>query len=170
MKNPLPTEDLRYDMSQFYPLKAALETLLGHRVYLRLKETATLRDWKDEVQKLLCAIGVAVKSTVEIAEGDWFEEIDSTLKRGQNYVAASKSVTALFAHLAATLAELVFIQLGFLPLGRQSKETIPLTKGWWTLNSVRSVQYVQNNNQRHTAQELRDKRNKGSPEVMSRLR
>jgi len=156
MKKALPTEDLRYDMSQFYALKEALGTLLGNRVYLRLKETATLQDWKDAVRKLLKSIDVAVKSTVEIADSDWFEEIDNILELGRRRVAASKSVTALFAHLAATLTQLVFIQLGFLP--RQRKDTIPLTKRWWTLNSVRSVQYVQNNNQRKTAQELRDKR------------
>jgi len=56
MKNLLPTEGLRFDMSQFYPLKAVLEELLGHHVYLRLKETATLPDWKDVIQKLLRAI------------------------------------------------------------------------------------------------------------------
>ena len=80
MKAPLPTEELRYDMSQFYPLKAVLEELLGHRVYLRLKETATLRDWKREIQKLLRAIKIAVKSTVEIADDDWFAGIDSILE------------------------------------------------------------------------------------------
>ena len=64
MKSPLPIEDLRYDMSQFYPLKSALEDLLGHRVYLRLKETGTLRDWKIEIQKLLRAIKIAIDSTI----------------------------------------------------------------------------------------------------------
>jgi hypothetical protein len=62
-------------MSQFYPLKAALEALLGHRDYLRLKETATLRDWKDEIQQLLSAIRIATKSTVEIADDDWFADM-----------------------------------------------------------------------------------------------
>jgi len=158
MKELLPTEELRYDMSQFYPLKAILEELLGHRVYSRLKETATLRDWKEAIQNLLRAIKVAIQSTVDIADDDWFADIDSILELGKTEIAESKTVTDLFACLSATLARLAFLQIGFLPLGRQQKGTIPLTKEWWTLTSVRTVQYVQNDKQRHTAQGLRNKR------------
>ncbi len=158
MKELLPTEELRYDMSQFYPLKAVVEELLGHRVYSRLKETGTLRDWQDVLQRLLRAIKLAIESSVDIADDDWFAEIDSILELGRTQIAESKTVTDLFARLSATLARLVFLQIGFFPLGRQQKETIPLTKEWWTLTSVRTVQYVQNNKQRHTAQGLRKKR------------
>lgn len=157
MQKLLPTEELRYDMSQFYPLKAALEGLLGHGTYMRLKETGTLRDWKQEVNKLIRAIRIAVESTVAIADDEWFEEIDSILELGESHIAASSTVTELFAHLSATLTKLVFLQIGFLPLGRKTRGAVPLTKQWWTLNTVRTVQYVQNGNQRRTAQERRDK-------------
>src|SRR2546429_5842893 len=86
MKAPLPTEELRYDMSQFYPLKAVLEELLGRRVYLQLKETGTLRDWKVEIQKLLRAIKTAIESTVELADDDWFADVDSTLEDGKKLI------------------------------------------------------------------------------------
>jgi hypothetical protein len=158
MKELLPTDELRHDMSQFYPLKAVLEELLGHRVYSRLKETATLRDWKDEIQRLLRAIKIAIKSTVEIADDDWLAEIDSILELGKTQITESKTVTELFASVSATLARLVFLQIGFLPLGRQQRETIPLTKECWTLTSVRTVQFVQNHKQRQTAQALRARR------------
>ena len=158
MKELLPTEELRFDMSQFYPLKAVLEELLGHRVYSRLKETATLRDWQDVIQKLLRAIKIAIESTVGIADDDWFADIDSILELGKTQIAESKTVTDLFACLSATLARMVFLQIGFLPLGRQQIETIPLTKERWTLRSVRTVQYVQNRKQRDTARMLRNKR------------
>jgi hypothetical protein len=159
MKRPLATEGIHYDASQFFSLKTTLETLLGERTHMRLKGAASLRSWKDEVLKLLRAIEVSVKSTVEIADTDWFEEIDSVLERGRVDIARSKSATSLFANLSSTLTELVFIQLGCFPKGRR-RETIPLTKRWWTLRWVRSVQYVQTNIQRQTAQELRDKRKK----------
>ncbi len=160
MQKLLPTEELRYDMSQFYPLKAALEGLLGHGTYMRLKETGTLRDWKQEVNKLLRAIRIAVESTVAIADDEWFAEIDSILELGKSHIASSITVTELFAHLSATLTKLVFLQIGFLPLGGQTKGAVPLTKQWWTLDPVRTVQYVQNGNQRRTAQGRRDKRAK----------
>jgi hypothetical protein len=165
MKELLPTEELRYDMSQFYPLKAVLEELLGHHVYSRLKETGTLRDWRDVIQKLLRAIELAIESTVDIADEDWFADIDSILELGRTQIAESKTVTDLFACLSATLAQLVFLQIGFLPLGRQQIETIPLTKERWTLRSVRTVQYVQNRKQRDTARMLRNKRIRPSRRV-----
>src|SRR5713101_6556747 len=99
MKELLPTEELRFDMSQFYPLKAVLEELLGHRVYSRLKETATLRDWQDVIQKLLRAIKIAIESTVGIADDDWFADIDSVFELGRTQIAESKTVTDLFANL-----------------------------------------------------------------------
>ena len=154
----MPTEELRFDMSQFYPLKAVLEELLGHRVYSRLKETATLRDWQDVLQRLLRAIKLAIESTVDIADQDWFAEIDSILELGKTQIAESKTVTDLFACLSATLVRVVFLQIGFLPLGRQQIENIPLTKERWTLRSVRTVQYVQNRKQRDTARMLRNRR------------
>jgi hypothetical protein len=166
MKTALPTDELRYgDMSQFYPLKAALEQLLGHRAYLRLKETATLRDWKEEIQKLIRAIKIAIESTVEIADGDWFSDIDKILELGKNQITTSKNVTALFANLSAMLVRLVFLQIGFLPLGRQGNNTVRLTKDWWTLNYVRTIQYVQNSEQRHKAKLLRGKRARAIAEM-----
>jgi len=158
MKAPLPTEELRYDMSQFYPLKEVLEKLLGHRVYLRLKETGTLRDWKAEIRKLLLAIKTAIESTIELADDDWFAEVDSILEYGEKRIQDSKTITQLFAYLSATLTKLVFLQIGFFPSGRFKREIVPLTKEWWTLNPVRTVQYVQNRKQRACAQRLRDKK------------
>ena len=144
-----PIEELRYDMSQFYPLKAVFEQLLGKRAYQRLKETGTLRDWKDQSQRLIKAIQLAIKSTVEIADDGWFSDIHSTLELGNKKIASSKTITALFANLSATLTRLVFLQIGFFPT-RGSTETIPLTRQYWTLKSVRTVQYVQTIAQRDT--------------------
>ena len=163
MKTTLPIEELHYDMSQFYPLKAVLEQLLGRRVYLRLKETGTLRDWKVELRKLLRAIKLSIKLTVEIADDQWFVDVYNTLELGQKQIGDSKTVTALFAHLSATLTRLVFLQIGYFPSGRYHKQTIPITKEWWTLKGVRTVQYVQSGEQRRVAGE-RQKRRASSPD------
>jgi hypothetical protein len=163
VKAPALTEEIRYDMSQFYSLKSVLEKLMGHSVYMRLKETATLSDWQEEVQKLLLSIKMAIKSTVEIADNEWFDEIDVILESGEKDIVSSKTVTELFARFSATLTQVVFLQIGFLPLGRQGQKTIPLKKEYWTLNKVRTVQYIQSNIQSHEAQKLRDKRKGGAP-------
>jgi len=134
--------DIRYDMSQFYPMKAVLEQLFGKNCYCKLKETATLKDWKVETKRLLSSIEVALTSTVEIADSEWRAEVKEVLELGGKHIAGAKTITDLFAHLSATLTRLVFLQLGNLP-NRSSAASVPLTSKYWQLNSYRSVQYVQ---------------------------
>jgi hypothetical protein len=108
-------EDIRYDMSQFYPMKAVLEQLFGRRCYMKLKETGNLKDWKVESERLLRAIEVATDSTVEIADPKWRSDVKDALDLGQRHVAGAESITSLFAHLCSTLTRLVFLQLGCFP-------------------------------------------------------
>lgn len=155
MKRTTPTEDIRYDMSQFYPLKVVFEQLLGKNTYDRLKETANLRDWKSETAKLLKAIEIAIMETVRIADQTWYDEVRDILELGRKEVAASKSVTALFSYLSAALTRLVFTQIGLLPSGGYRQRVVPLQPRHWKLDAIRSVQYVQNANQRRNAERLR---------------
>jgi hypothetical protein len=158
MKRPPLTEDIQHDMSQFYPLKDVLEQLFGKATYDRVKETAGLREWKAETTKLLKAIEIAISATVQVADDAWRDEIRDILKLGRRHIATSRSVTALFAHLSATLTRLVFIQIGFLPLGHYRDRVVPLTAKRWKLDPVRTVQYVQSADQRATAQCLHQRR------------
>src|SRR5712692_2355874 len=107
--------ELRYDMSQFYPLKAALEQILGRRTYAKLKETGTLADWKAETKKLLKAIDLSVKETVKVADAEFFEEVTQLIELGNSHIASAKEISELFAGLSATLARLVFLQIGYIP-------------------------------------------------------
>jgi hypothetical protein len=142
MKRASLTEDIRYDMSQFYPLKAVLEELLGKATYDRLKETANLRDWKAETTKLLKAVEIAITVTVRIADKSWHDEVRDILELGRKHIADSKSITALFAHLSATLTRLVFTQIGFFPSGGYRHRVVPLAPKRWKLDPVRTVRYV----------------------------
>jgi hypothetical protein len=72
---------IRYDMSQFYPLKAVFEQIFGKRAYRKLKETATLSDWKVETKKLLKAIELSIVETVKVADADFHEEAKQILGR-----------------------------------------------------------------------------------------
>jgi hypothetical protein len=148
------TEEICYDMSQFYPLKGVLEQLFGKNTYDRLKETANLRDWKVETTRLLKAIEIAIAETVRVADETWHGEIHDILELGRKEIGTSKSVTALFSYLSATLTRLVFTQIGLLPtLGRWHRDrVVPLRRKYWKLDAVRTVQYVQSIDQRQTLQ------------------
>jgi hypothetical protein len=144
---------IRHDMSQFYPLKDAMECILGHKTYMRLKETATLSDWKKESKKLLNAIELAVNQTVEIADEDFYKEIHRVLELGRECIPLAENAADLFSYLSATLARLTFLQIGLIP--SRHLKVRPLIPRYWKLSAIRSVQYVQNENQKQTAREMK---------------
>ena len=138
---------IRYDMSQYYPLKAVLEQILGKATYRRLKETGDLKDWRGETARLLEAIQLSVTDTVQVADHEWYREMGETIEHGRKLLASSKSIDELLANLAATLTRLVFLQLGLVPLSRQQDRAV-LRKGNWRLDGLRSVQFVQTEQQK----------------------
>jgi hypothetical protein len=149
---------IRYDMSQFYPLKAAFEQILGKRTYRKLKETATLSDWKVETKKLLKAIELSLTETVKVADAEFHKEAKQILDLGCAHTKSAKDISELFAGLSATLTRVVFLQIGYIP-AHDRVESISLTQKNWNLACVRSVQYVQSSEQKETAKRLEDRKN-----------
>ena len=158
---------LRADMNQFYGMKAVLEQVLGHPVYLRLKETATMTDWRKQTDRLLDAIALAITSTVVVAYQEWRGDIAAAIRRGQEAINRSDTISELFAALSVALTRIVFIQIGRMPsqyvfdraqFGRRLRRTAPLTAEFWTLNQYRSVQYVQTAAQRQALDASRARR------------
>lgn len=149
--------DLDGNMSQFYPLKAAFEQILGRKAYLNVKETSSLAAWVKESQKLLRAVRLARASTVQVADNEWHAEFDAVVELGQSHIKNSKTISELFSHLSATFARLVFLQLGMLPQ-RAQIDTVPFQEKHWQLDSYRTVQYVQTDAQRVRLEKLKAKR------------
>lgn len=134
-------------LEHLYAVKALIEHLFGRDEYLKIKMGGSMSDWRKASVKLLDAIELSVKSTVEVADADWFKEVTLEIGHGKDSVRKADSIDALLSSLVAALAKLVFIQLGNLPQHWQHKTT-PLTPQWWTLTGFRSVQYVQNDKQK----------------------
>lgn len=149
---------IRYDMSQFYPLKAAFEQVLGKRTYRKLKETANLSDWKAETKKLLKAFELSIKETVKVADAEFYQEVKQILELGVSHIKSAKEISELFASLSATLIRLAFLQVGYLP-AHDRLESVSLTQKNWNLACVRSVQYVQSTEQKEVAKRIEARRN-----------
>jgi hypothetical protein len=149
---------IRYDMSQFYPLKAVFEQILGKRAYRKLKETATLSDWKVETKKLLKAIELSIEETVKVADADFYKEAKQVLELGHAHIKSAKDISDLFASLSATLTRIVFLQIGYIP-AHDRVESVSLTPKNWNLACVRSVQYVQCTEQKETKKRIEDRKN-----------
>lgn len=134
---------IRADLSQYYPAKALFEQILGRAAFMRVKDYGPLSAWRENYIKLLRSVGVAVEATVEVADVEWKQEVNELLTQGIKRLTIVKSIDELHAAAAATLGELAFLQLGFVPRGHYSVENVPLTGRNWKMNPVRTVQYVQ---------------------------
>jgi hypothetical protein len=146
---------LKHQMSQFYSLKATMEEPFGNPMYLDLKETTDLAVWRKAMKKLLDAVGISVKHSVKVADPAWFEAIEEVLDQGSAHVNAARTAADLFAGLTATLTEIVFTQLGFMPTRSRRSEMVSLKKEYWEMNNFRSVQYVQSPEQKKALEEYK---------------
>ena len=135
--------EIRADHSQYYPLKALLEQILGKKSFGRVKDYAPMSVWKSEVTGLIKALSVAIAATVEVADPEWHAETKDIFERGLELVKSAQGPDELFAGLSATLGRLSFLQIGFVPRGHASADRRPLAVKNWRMNVVRTVQYVQ---------------------------
>jgi hypothetical protein len=153
--------EIRADLSQYYPMKGLLEQILGRSSFMRVKDSGPLSSWKSETRKLLCAVRLAIEVTVEVVDEEWRHDVAQLLDHGDSRLAKATSIDELFASLCATLGELAFLQIGFVPRGHYRAKRIPLVARNWRMNPVRSVQYVQSAKQRETQERLTKRRRNG---------
>ena len=156
MKSKLFKDGIHADLAQFYPMKAVLEQILGKDSFRKLKDYGTFADWKKECQKLLDAVALSIRTTVQITDEDWREEVSAIIELGKSHLRNSKYAADLFASLAATLARLSFLQIGFLP-NRYSHEKVRLVPSNCQLDVFRSVLYVQSPEQKRRLKEYRER-------------
>jgi hypothetical protein len=125
-------------------MKFMLEEMFGRAAWYKLKETRDIQTWQTETIRLLRAIELSVKCTIEIADQQWRIEMSELIKDGIRWIGESDHIDDLLSHLTATLARIVFLQIGHVPrVHSRSSTTIPLIPRYWTLNGYRTVQYVQ---------------------------
>lgn len=146
--------DIRADLSQYYAVKALFEQILGRAAFLRVKDYGPLSAWRGNYTKLLSAVRVAAEATVDVADAEWKLEINELITHGIKRLTTAKSIDELHAAAAATLGELAFLQLGFVPEGHLRAANVPLIARNWKMNPVRSVQYVQSDEQRAAQKRL----------------
>ena len=151
--------EIHADLSQYYPMKAVFEQILGKASFMKVKDYGSLSSWKAETVRLLKTIEYSIDITVEVADEDWRAEIHTEIQHGITTIQAASEIDELFSNLSAALVRVVFLQIGFLPLGHSIlRYTPPLIPRNWKLNPVRSVQYVQSKQQLLTQRRIKEAR------------
>jgi hypothetical protein len=145
----MPTE-------KFCALKSLFEHVWGKGTYLELKHCSDIKVWKRYCTQTLKATQQAIRETIIVCDDDWHEGISSAISHGLKQIQTSESFDELFQCFAATYVEISFCQIGFMP-AFQNDFRRKLGKGHWRLDAYRSVQYVQNPEQRERANQRRAK-------------
>lgn len=133
---------LHHDITQSYPLKAAIEQLLGHQAWLDLKECTSFTTWRTYILKLIETIRISIHESIEIKDESWMIEVNKNLDHGKEMSESSINIEELLSAFTATLLRQVFLQIGLIP-NRASTHKVTLRRENWRLNKHRSVQYVQ---------------------------
>lgn len=154
--------EIRADLSQYYASKALFERVLGRSAFARVKTDGSLAAWRDNYCKLLRAIAISAEATVKVCDEEWTSEVSVLLTHGIGRLKVAKTIDEIHAGAAATLGELAFLQLGFVPQGHRLCENVPLVPRNWELTPVRTVQYVQSSAQRATQARLRKRGSKNA--------
>jgi hypothetical protein len=150
--------ETRFDQSQYHAMKAVFEEVLGRESFAKVKDYGSIKAWRTESKRLLKAVSISLAATVQVYDDEWMAELQSHIQRGISLVESCSELDELFSILAATLARVTFLQIGFLPVGHRNIDRVPLTPSQWKLDPVRSVQYVQNDEQRKTQRRLLSRR------------
>ena len=137
---------LEHSIEHRYALKTALEQLLGRQAWYDLKETTSLTSWRKYVLKSVKAIRIATIESVQVRDRAWTVAIEDNLSRGEQAAAKCRDIDDLLATFTATLLRQVFLQIGALP-DRRTQNQVALTKNNWKMDSQRSVQYIQSQEQ-----------------------
>ena len=138
---------MRYNMEDAYALKHLFENLFGSEAWYELKHSTDLSKWKKYCSRLLSAIEVSAKATVQVVDQPWFEELSYQVNRGNEMINSSNDFEQLFANLSASLGNISFLQLGLIPTRLTQKSVTLRHPTNWKLDRYRSVQYVQNSEQ-----------------------
>lgn len=122
--------------------------MFGEEAWYDLKESNHLPTWRKYAVKVLKAVKLAITDTVEICDQKWVDKVCSCLDRGIDLVNKMDEIDEIISVLAATMIEVSFWQVGFMPKHNGKEVKSPLRKGAWKLNRYRSVVYLQNKEQK----------------------
>lgn len=139
---------MRYNHEDGYALKDLFENLFGSNAWYDIKHSTDLKKWKKYSEKALSALEKSAQTTVKIVDDEWLNEFSSIIELGKSRIESSKDFEQLFSNLAASFGELSFLQLGMRPRRKGINKITLRHPSDWKLDRYRSVQYVQNPEQR----------------------
>lgn len=139
---PQGVMSLRHNLEEAYGMKSLVENLFGRDAWMEVKHATSVRVWQKYARKILDSISKTARSTVEIADSEWHDELDGIVEFGKARLAYANDTEAVFASLAGTLGLINFHQFGRRPSNLHRKKVTLRHPSNWKFDQFRSVQYV----------------------------
>jgi hypothetical protein len=128
---------------KYLPFKSAVEDLFGRDAWYALKESNHLPTWRKYAGKVLRAVELSIRDTVEIYDDEWLEQVTVRLRQGSEQVAQADAIDEVIGVVAGTMIEVSFLQIGSMPRRKGKSGPFLLRRGEWRFNGFRSVAYLQ---------------------------
>lgn len=136
------------EYTRYLGLKSILEDVLGSDAWYALKESNSLSTWKKYLIKAVKSIHLTIKSTVEVYDQDWLDQISEIVIDGEDSIKRASDIEEAISALAETFIRISFLQTGFMPYRKGVVKNHPLRKDLWKFNQFRTVIYTQNDEQK----------------------
>jgi len=136
------------EYSKYHFFKSTVEDLFGKKSWYDLKESNHIPTWKKYAKKILKSIEFSINSTIEIYDDIWISEIESNIERGIKHLNLVNSIDEIISVVAATLINVSFLQIGFMPKRAGNDMNVSFRKSNWQLDEFRTVAYLQSYDQK----------------------
>lgn len=142
---------MEYEQQYGEALKRLMETVLGRNSWAKLKHCQCLKTWKHYCARLLKAHKVTIAASVRVVDAEWMNEVNFEIEHGLKTIESARDFTSLFMNMTACLSTLSFLQAGDIP-DFQTDNNVVRDGPKWRMDSLRSVQYIQNKEQKYLAE------------------
>ena len=136
----------RYE--KYFAIKHVMEDLFGSDAWYALKESNCIPTWRKYCSKVLISMNAAFNDSVKIFDSALKEEYEEIIENGLSSLKKEKEIDEFINILAASVIQLSFLQIGLMPRRGGKRVKTTTRKGAWNLDSYRSVQYTQTEEQK----------------------
>jgi len=133
---------------KYRAIKGVMEDLFGRDAWYALKESNHIPTWRKYCSKTLHSLQAAANDNIKVSDVSLKEEIKEIIEGGLDSLKREKEIDELINVLASTVIQLSFLQLGLMPRRKGKKVKSSTRKGAWSLDSYRSIQYIQTEEQK----------------------
>ena len=127
--------------------KNLIMQLYGQNDYYRVKNKLSITKAKKYYIKILETFRISINETIKIVDKNQIVSLNAIIEQGKERIQNAKTFDFIDNTFIEIQTILIFQLIGLVPNGF-SQKNVPNRKEFWSLDSHRQIQYVQDNKQK----------------------